>query len=166
MRILRTKSMQATFSNHMYNSPRFVTINECQTYRMGGGKKSIGPNINYVEFLTTASNVLHVHFQISESDLRISTIQCNQKWQFPEHYNLCSEASSDRSVPHSNSIASSAQRSASSYMTTAFNVPDAQMFRHDVCHCAECRTRAPGTPPADSHRDELSTPHRLTSLTL
>ena len=86
MRILNTKSMQVTFSNHMSNSPRFVTIHECQTYSMGGGKKSIGPNINYVEFLTTASNVLHVHFQISESGLRISTIQCNQKWQFPEHY--------------------------------------------------------------------------------
>ena len=154
MRILRTKSMQATFSNHMYNSPRFVTIHECQTYSMGGGKKSIGPNINYVQFLTTASNVLHVHFQISESDLRISTIQCNQNWQFPEHYNLCSEASSDRMFR----IATALQ---------ALHSAAPARIQHSV-QCARrsdvqrCRRRATGTPPADSHRNELSTPHRLT----
>ena len=58
--------MQVTFSNHMSNSPRFVTIHECQTYSIGGGKKSIGPNINYVEFLTTASNVLPTTCALSD----------------------------------------------------------------------------------------------------
>ena len=37
--------------------------------RKAWGKKSIGPNRNYVEFLTTASNVIHVHFQVFDSDL-------------------------------------------------------------------------------------------------
>ena len=79
MRILRTKTIYKLPLVTMSNSTHFVTIQECQTYSKARGKKSIDPNRGNVEFVTTANNVIHVHFKVTDSDLCIATIQCNQK---------------------------------------------------------------------------------------